>query len=880
VPVNAGDQLLHFRIAEKIGEGGMGVVWKAVDTTLDREVALKILPPTAASDPARLARFEREAKLLASLNHGNIAAIHGLHAAGEVRFLTMELVDGEDLAARLRRGPLPMEEALTTCAQVAEALEAAHSQALIHRDLKPANILLTPDHRAKVLDFGLAKALVEESAELADLEHSPTITSAGSVAGIILGTAAYMSPEQARGKPLDKRTDIWSFGCVLYECLTGKPLFSGETVTDVLSSILQREPDWAALPERTPAPVRDLLERCLARNPRNRLHDIADARIILERSVAQRGWTTSGFNAAASAPVRPDRRRLPAWVLVAAGLVLGVAAILTLGPTWLGGSAELPLRKFRLADSGGGISRPQISPDGTRVAYMNSDRLWVRELSSVEPREVAGGEGSSLHAWSPDGNWLAISRDSDLWKVPATGGTPILLAELPESLDTRKAAGLSWGDDGRIAYNVGNAGLMAVPEQGGTPVAILEPGEGEQDFHQVHALPDGRGYLFVVHTDEAIDTIAVVTDEGRKNVLRIPGQDLFSPVYSPTGHMLFMRRPDNAGMWAVPFSLDRLEVTGDPFPVTPTGSGRFNVSSDGTLVFVYPAPPRETRLVLVEREGRVARSIGEPQLNQADPAISPDGGRVAVSAEGTFGHDIWVHEVESGAQLRLTFDEATEIGPAWFPTGELVGFARLGDRAGQMDLLATAADGSGDSVTLGRGSQPSFSPDGRFVAYSGADRQIDYDIWYAPLDEEGRAGEAVQLLETDGRFFVDFSPDGRLLVYASTDTGRSEIYITRFPGGDGKWQVSKDGGQLPVWSPAGDRIYYRQGRDLMEVPVSSGASPSLGQPRKLFTWESLDRGFDVTPDGRQFVMIEETDPGAPGPQITIVQNWAREFEKP
>ena len=363
---------------------------------------------------------------------------------------------------------------------------------------------------------------------------------------------------------------------------------------------------------------------------------------------------------------------------------------------------------------------------------------------------------------------------------------------------------------------------MVVPEQGGTPVSILEPGEGEQDFHQVHALPGGRGYLFGVHTLDAMDTIAVLTDEGRKDVLRIPGQDLGSPVYSPTGHMLFSRRPDNAGMWAVPFSLDRLETTGEPFPVTPTGSSRYNVSRDGTLVFVRPAPPRETRVVLVDRQGLVVRTIGEPQLNQFLPAISPDGRRVAVSASGNFGPDIWVHEVESGTQMRLTFDDADEVAAAWLPGGERIAFARRGALAGDVTMHVAAADGSGEVQQLGQGNQPAFSPDGRFVAYTGADQQIDYDIWYAPLDENGLAGDPVQLLETDGRFFVDFSPDGRLLVYASTDTGRSEIYITRFPGGDGKWQVSKNGGEQPAWSPQGDRIFFRQGQELMEVPGDAG----------------------------------------------------------
>jgi serine/threonine protein kinase len=878
VNIQPGQTLLHYRLTEKIGEGGMGAVWRATDTTLDREVAIKILPEAFATDPARLARFEREAKLLASLNHPNIAAVHGLHAHNDVHFLAMELVEGEDLSARLRRGALPIEESLKVGAQVAEALEAAHAQGVIHRDLKPANIILMSGARAKVLDFGLAKALAGEPGSSADPQNSPTITSLGSVAGVLLGTAAYMSPEQARGKELDKRSDIWSFGCVLYECLVGRPLFAGETVTDVLSSVLQREPDWDALPDQTPPRVRDLLERCLERSLRDRLHDIADARIVLERSVATREWTISGI---ASAPVLPAMRRgagLSRWALLAAGLVIGAGVALLLGRGLSPAQRELPLRKFQLADQGSGVSRPEISPDGSRIAYIKDSRLWIRNLDRIESRELAGSEGTSLHTWSPDGNWLAISKESKLWKLPASGGEPILLAALPESLSVSKAGGLTWGSNGQIGYNVGDAGLMAVPEQGGTPTSLLEPGEGEQDFHHIRALPDGRGYLFAVHTDDAMDTLSVLTDDGREDIIRIPGQDLGMPVYSPSGHLLFWRRPDNAGIWAVSFSLQDLEVTDEPFPVTAMAGSRYNVSRDGTLVFVRPAPPRTTRLVVVDRQGLVLRPIGEPQLNQELPALSPNGQRVAVAA-GDENPDVWIHEMESGAQMRLTFDDAPEFAAAWLPSGDRIGFVRAGVLAGEIEMYVTASDGSGETMLLGVGNLPDFSPDGRFAAFSAPDEQLDEDIWYAPLDEGGQAGEPVELLETDGDLDVDFSPDGRLLVYASDDSGRSEIYITRFPGGDGKWQVSKNGGTHPCWSPKGDRIYFAQGQDLMQVPVVAGASPRLSQPSKLFTWAAIGRGFDVTRDGQQFVMIEEADPGAAGPQITVVQNWAAEFSK-
>jgi Tol biopolymer transport system component len=876
--IEPGRMLLHYRLTEKIGEGGMGAVWKARDTTLDRDVAIKILPEVFVADPARLARFEREAKLIASLSHPNIVGIHGLHSDGDVRFLSMELVEGEDLADRLKRGPLSVEEALKIGAQIAEALEAAHEAGVIHRDLKPANILLMPGARAKVLDFGLAKAIADEPGPSGqDLQHSPTVTSLESTPGVVLGTAAYMSPEQARGKPLDRRTDIWSFGCVLYECLTAKTLFTGETVTDVLSAILQREPDWEALPAETPPRARDLLERCLERSLRDRLHDVADARIVLERSVATREWTTSGITAAVDLPGPRRRVMVHRWALLAAGLLLGIVGTFVVSRGLAEPERELPLRKFQLETIGRGSFLPEISPDGTRVAYIDDGRLWVRDLARYEAQPLVGGVGVSLHTWSPDGEWLAISKDSQLWKLPATGGEAVLLAPLPESLSQGKAAELTWGTDGRIVFNVGDTGLRVVSDQGGAVTSLLEPAEGELDFHHVFALPDGRGYLFGVHTNEAMDRIDVLSDAGRKTVLQVPGQDVGRPVYSPSGHLLFASRPDNAGIWAVPFSLEKLEVTDAAFPVTATDRLRFNVSRDGTLVFTRPAPPRDTRLVLVDRQGLVVRALGEPRPEMALPSVSPDGGRIAVQA-GATNRDIWIYEIDSGTQLRLTFEDDDEYDPAWLPDGKELAFVRAGRRTGEQRVVVAAADGSGEARSLVTGLEPSFSKDGRFIVYSGQDANLDHDVWYAPIDGSGTVGEPVELIETDGNFYPQFSPDGRLLVYASVETGRSEVYLTRFPGGEGKWQISKDGGDRAFWNADGDRIYYRRGRDLMEVSVRGGNSPSLGAPRKLFAFETLGRGYDVVPDGQHFVMIEETDPSAPGPRITVVQDWAAEFE--
>ncbi len=884
--IEPGQRLLHYEIVEKIGEGGMGIVWSARDTKLERQVAIKILPDEFSSDEQRLARFEREAKMLATLNHPNVAGIHGFEQADGVHFLVLELIEGETLQQMLERGRLPIEDALETCRQVAEGLEAAHQSGVIHRDLKPGNIKVTPDGKAKVLDFGLAKGVAGSAGSSIDLSMSPTVTvAADTQAGVVLGTAPYMSPEQARGKPMDRRTDIWSFGCVLFECLSGRPVFSGETVTDVLSAILQREPEWGALHERTPPRVRDLIERCLERSLRNRSHDISDARIVLGKSIAIREWTTSGIAAAPGLPGAATRAGVPRWAWLAVGLFVGAAIVLP--AYWMKPfGTEPPLRKFTFTFQTDD-PRPEISPDGTRIAYIQDDRLWIRDLDQMEAREVTGGDGVLAHGWSPDSQWLAISKGRQLWKLPAGGGAPVFLTDVRVPVSTvESAGGVTWSSDGRVVYNEGDAGLMAVSEQGGVAVSIAEPGEGEQDFHTVEALPEGKGFLFAVHHDDAMDTLAVLTDSGRKDVLKLPGRFVGVPVFSLSGHLLFTSFGDSTGgVWAVPFSLDRLEVTGEPFPVAEGAGSPISVSRDGTLVYMKPAPAEVTRLVLVDRQGRVVRPVGETQLEQRQPSVSPDGERVAVLAGGE-QVDIWINEVSSGSRVQLTFDKAGEVRPTWTSTGAGIGYGRwptLMESPGirRCDIRVAAADGSGEATPLLAGSAPSFSLDGRFVVYLGKSPGLGDEIWYAPLDEQGRAGEPKQVLDPEGNDLkVGLSPNGKFLVYASLDSGLREVYVTRFPSADGKWQVSREGGTAPVWSPKGDRIFFQQGQDLMEVTVGDGPSPQLSRPRKLFTWRAIDRGFDVTPDGQQFVMIEEVDPGAARPQIAVVQNWSAEYEGP
>jgi Tol biopolymer transport system component len=873
-----GTVLAHYRLVEKIGEGGMGVVWSAEDAKLGRQVAVKILPVEFARDTQRLARFEREAKLLASLNHPNVASIHGFEHIDDVHFLVLELVPGPTLAGMVKAGPLPMDEALDICRQVAEGLEAAHEAGVIHRDLKPGNVKVTPDGKVKVLDFGLAKGLegTVGGASGPDLSLSPTATVGGTQAGVVLGTAPYMSPEQARGKPLDERTDIWSFGCLLWECLTGRILFTGETVTDVLSAILQVEPDWSKLPARTPPRIRELLARCLERSPRGRLHHIADARIEIERAAAGREWTTSGMAVAeaASGPAAHARKgRLPGgWAGLAAGLALGAVATFLAMQLAAPQPPPVQVRKF-IVPTAGLPGLPRLSPDGSRLAWIEDEKLWVRRLDEIDGRAVAGAEGCTLYAWSPDGSSFAISKGGKLWRLPAAGGQPIMLCDLPESLVLSKGAGIAWGGDGRVAFNLGSGGILAVPQQGGQAASIIEPGEHEMDFHNVEPLPGGRGYTFIVHRDEGIDTIAAVTPEGRKDLITVAGQFLAGNAWSPSGHLITRRFPDNPGLWAIPFSAERLEVTGDPFPMTPSPFYA-NAASDGTLTYIRPAPPRSTRLVLLDRKGLTVATIGDEQEEQSFPSLSPDGSRVAVRAAERGNGDIWIHEMDSGIKRRVTFEETQENDPAWSPSGEDLFYAHQPSDTRIPVIMATSTDGSGRSREITPGVTPSLSRDGRFIVYSAPDEQLDRDIWYLDLKE---GAEPVELLEIDGDFRPRFSPDSRYVVFCSSVSGRDEIYITRFPEGQGRWQVSTAGGTHPIWSRDGRRIFYLQGEDLMEVTLASGATPSPGQPRRLFRWESATRGYDVTADGSRFVMVQETDPKAPGSQIVVVQNWAAEY---
>ncbi len=892
--IEAGQQLLHYRLIDKIGEGGMGVVWKAVDTSLDREVAIKLLPEAFSSQAERLARFEREAKLLASLNHANIAAVYGLHEAEGHRFIAMELVPGEDLGDRIARGPLPVDEVLRIGLQICEALETAHAHGVIHRDLKPANIRLTPEGEIKVLDFGLAKAF-DVSAPSADASLSPTITSTGTLAGVILGTAAYMSPEQAHGHSVDYRADVWSFGCVMFEMLTGTRVFTGESISDTLASVLKLEPDHNTVSREVPPRVRRMLRRCLTKAPRQRLQSIGEARIVLEAGIA---GTPDEFEPAAEAgPTPAGRSRTLLWIAALAA----TAVVALLAGRQLRGTPEPPVRKLPVRIETGteldyALTPLALSPDGRRIAFVTERKLWIRDLGRLEAIEVPGSEGASDPFWSPDGSFLGFARKMSLFKVPAAGGQPVMITTLKKSIGGG-ATGLAWLADDRIVMCNGWTELLEVSANGGDARSIHAIDlETEADFHNVSPLPEGRGVLYMVHTKTGRDTLAVLAGGTQKVVFRAEGHETHHPVYSPTGHILYQRVGSNGGIWALPFSLAKLEVTGEPFLVAAEAELP-SVSRDGTLAYIRGST-QQMELAWFDSDGSVLGAFGELKSTWVFPAISPDGARVAVAADAagdSVNWDVWVHDEQRGTQTRVTFAEDEQGSIAWTADGKQL-FYTSGASGAELEMHIASADASGEPRVLWDGDEcrptydwenPHVSPDGRLLAYSaqGADKN-ESDICI--LDLSAEESKPTRFIHSPADEMAPrFHPNGRFLAYQSTESGSDEIYITTFPEGSGKWQVSTGGGNWPRWSADGKTLYYRRQLALMAVDVQTDPTVRLGAPTELFsvnlTGQDLGMGrpdgFSVSPDGR-FLFVRRSTRGAEAAAaagIVLVQNWFEEF---
>ncbi len=886
----------HYSLEEKLGAGGMGVVYRARDAVLRREVAVKVLPDAFSSDPERLARFEREAQLLASLTHPNVGAIHGMEEAGGVRYLVLELVPGETLGERLAGGSLPVPEALDVCRQIAEALEAAHERGIIHRDLKPANVKITPEGKVKVLDFGLAKAFGAEPFET-DLSQSPTVTTGATREGVILGTAAYMSPEQARGKTLDKRTDIWSFGCVLYEALAGKPAFGGETVSDTMAGILTGEPQWERLPDATPPNVGALLRRCLRKDSHRRLRDIGDARIELED--AQSGAVETAIPTAG--PAQSPTMKVLAGA--AAGLVVGALA------TWIGisrsgqqAAASAPVARFSIALPARaimftGVHSVALSPDGGLLAFATQTggqrQLHVRRLDEFESKPIPGTEGGIEPFFSPDGQWIGFwhTQSRTLKKVALSGGAPVTLCE------TEVVYGASWGADDMIVLTATVPGALArVPAAGGKlePVTKLDLGKNERDHRYPQILPGGKAVLFTVAYSD-IDSyddacIAVQSLETGERKSLVEGGTLGR--YSPSGHLLYVRA---GNLLAVPFELTRLAVTGPPVPVLKgifesvnQGSAHFDVARNGSLAYVPGgAEGAERTVVWVDRQGK-AEPLPLPQRAYLHPRISPDGKQLAIEIEGP-KHDCFVYEFGRDVLTKVTLDGLSHW-PLWTPKGDRLTFRKW---TGTFSMWWIPADRSAPEerlTTVGsRQSPASWSPDTQVVSFTQVDAVTGPGAYVLDMADR-RPRPLAQSRFAEGS--PKFSPDGRWIAYTSNESGRDEIYAQPYPGPGPKIQISNDGGTDAVWNPRGGELFYRNGDKLMIVDVSASPTLEVSKPRVL--WEGhyshgtssscgapgpTSSNYDVTPDGQRFIMIRDEDQDLVPTTVNVVVGWTKELTR-
>jgi eukaryotic-like serine/threonine-protein kinase len=903
--LSAGTRLGPYEILSALGAGGMGEVYRARDTTLGRQVAIKVLPEAFAQDAERLARFEREAKTLASLNHPHIAQIYGLEKSSGVQALVMELVEGEDLSQRIARGPMPLDEALPIARQIAEALEAAHEQGVIHRDLKPANIKITPDGVVKVLDFGLAKlAHPHATAGHADVTASPTITSPAKMTGVgvILGTAAYMAPEQAKGREADKRSDIWAFGCVLYEMLTGRRPFDGEDVSDTLANVLKIDPDWSVLPSEIPPAIRTLLQSCLTKDRGRRVADISTALFVLEKgaSLAPPAGTVS----AAPLPRRPLWRRVAALTAGAlvAGIVAGASVWVAMRPP---DPAPPRVSRLALAPTGtaaltiNGVDRDlAITPDGSRLVYVGnrSTQLFVRALDALESVAVYTGAPRGPFV-SPDGQWIGFTDSNTvLKKVAVTGGPAVTLA----TLDGSTPRGATWAPDETIIYATSNAttGLQRIAVAGGPTTVLTRPdrAQGEADHLWPEMLPGGRAALFTVTAVtgglDAAQVAVLDLQTGMRTVLVRGGSHAH---YVPSGHLVYAA----AGtLRAVPFDLAALETRGTPVPVpvvpavvtTPTGAVDAVVAGDGTLAYVAGGVAGTSRtLVWVDRQGRET-PIPAPARAYVYPRLSPDGTRIAVFA-GDQELDLWVWDLGRTTLTRATFAPGFDIYAEWTPDGRRVIFSS--ERAGVRNLFWQAADGTGAVERLSESPNvqnlSAVSPDGRLLIFTETAPNTGDDVMQMALDGTRRVTPLVQSPFAERNGVV--SPDGRWLAYEANDSGRVEISVRPFPEvNSGRWQVSTAGGTRPLWARSGQELFYVAPTGaLMRLGAERGPSWAATTPTPLVKERSftnpgafIGRTYDISSDGQRFLMINEgggSDQTAAPPQLIVVQHWVEELKR-
>jgi Tol biopolymer transport system component/predicted Ser/Thr protein kinase len=877
-----GRRLGPYEILSAIGAGGMGEVYKARDTRLDRIVAIKVLPAHLADRAELRERFEREAKTIASLNHPHICTLYDTGHQDGIDFLVMEYLEGETLAQRLVKGSLPLEQVLQYAIEIADALDKAHRKGVTHRDLKPGNIMLTKSG-TKLLDFGLAKLKQEIAPAIPD-SQLPTMKSAITGEGTILGTLQYMAPEQVEAKEVDARTDIFAFGAVVYEMATGKKAFEGKTSASVMAKILEAEPpSMVSLQPMTPPALDRVVKKCLAKEPEKRWQVASDLCDELKWIVESSGQTAA-ISPAVSA--HKNRRKTLAWVAagVVACAIVGIAA-------WMLKPAPLrPVTRFAMSLPNGlrllGGQPIAISPDGKLLVYAAGEstaatQLYVRAMDGLEARPIPGTEGALNPCFSPDGQWVAFSAGGKLKKVLLSGGAPVSLADFT----TGGVAGfsISWSSQGTIAFARPSGPLQQIPDGGGNPQPLTHLEKGEYVHIWPGFLPSGKGVLFVAFQSASqagytgnskVAAQSLGTGE-RRDLL--PGAA--TPSYAPTGHLVYVQ---GGNLMAAPFDPKRFALTGAGVPVIEgVLAGQYSFSNTGSLIYVPGSvQTRQLKLVWVDRKG-TEQPVAAPAHNYVLPKVSPDGKRVAVGIEEA-DNQIWLYDLSRDTLTRLTFEGTNNVDPIWTPDGKRIAF-----KGAEFRLFWEPADGSGPAEELTKSELSSnnvpgsFSPDGQVLVFMERNPNTDFDLYTLPLkDSKPQPFVRTPSNETAPRF----SPDGHFIAYASSESGRFEIYVRPYPGPGGKWQISTEGGGEPVWNPKGRELFYRSGNKMMAVDVTTQPTFSAGKPKMLFEgpYVPTPRSFpdyDVSPDGQRFLMLKANEQAQAPAQINVVLNWFEELKQ-